>query len=144
MSLTKLILNVQHTMKRHYQIISKIKHSILLSIFCMGLFTLQAQKLTSKDESIEKFKFDLPTDNHFNRKTYQKGTGKSFINFGDILISRAVLPAASFSNGPTSGQHINQGLINQQPVPFYNKQPIHRDRWRIYQKETLKKIISHN
>ncbi|WP_024769535.1 esterase-like activity of phytase family protein [Aquimarina macrocephali] len=90
----------------------------------MGLFTLQAQKLTSKDESIEKSKFDLPTDNHFNRKTYLKGTGKSFINFGDILISRAVLTAASFSNGPTSGQYINQGLINQQPVPFYNKQPI--------------------
>lgn len=111
-------------MKRHYQIIFKMKHHILLGILCMGLFTLQAQKLTSKDESLETSKFDLPTDNHFNRKTYLKGTGTSFINFGDILVSRAVLPAASFSNGPTSGQYINQGLINQQPVPFYNKQPI--------------------
>ncbi len=121
-SLTKLILNVIHIMKRHYQIISKTTYYTLLSILCILSSSLQAQN--SKKETIEKSQFEIPTDNNYNKKMIPKGTGKSFTNFGDILISRAVLPAASFSEGPSSGQYINQGLINQQPVPFLNKQPI--------------------
>ena len=42
----------------------------------------------------------------------------------DMLIGRAVLPAATFSEGPTSGQYIGQGPINGQEVPFINKQPV--------------------
>lgn len=110
-------------MKRHHQIIAKTRHNILFGILCAGV-TVYAQESIIKEQNTRESKFDIPTDNYFNTKTYPKGTGKSYINFGDILISRAVLPAASFSQGPTSGQFINQGLINQQPVPFFNKQPI--------------------
>lgn len=42
----------------------------------------------------------------------------------DTLIGRAVLPAATFAEGPTSGQQIGTGSINGQPVPFLNKQPV--------------------
>ena len=38
------------------------------------------------------------------------------------LIGRAVLPAATFAAGPTSGQFIT--TANGQPVPFVNKQPV--------------------
>ncbi len=108
-------------MKRHYQIISKMTYYTLLSIICI-VSSLQAQN--SIKETTEQYQFEIPTDNVYNKKMIPKGTGKSFTNFGDILISRAVLPAASFSKGPTSGQYLKQGLINQQPVPFLNKQPI--------------------
>jgi glycerophosphoryl diester phosphodiesterase len=40
------------------------------------------------------------------------------------LVGRAVLPAASFAEGPTSGQQLGAGPINGQAVPFVNKQPI--------------------
>ncbi|WP_062058163.1 esterase-like activity of phytase family protein [Aquimarina longa] len=111
-------------MKHNHLIVLKTRSTLFLSILSVFLYTIQAQSPISKKENIEKYQFDIPTDNYFNKKAYPKGTGKSFINFGDILISRAVLPAASFSEGPTSGQYISQRLINQQPVPFFNKQPI--------------------
>lgn len=38
------------------------------------------------------------------------------------LVGRAVLPAATFSPGPTSGQFIT--TANGQPVPFVNAQPV--------------------
>ncbi len=68
--------------------------------------------------------FDLPTDRYYGTKTYAKGIGKSFFNFGDVLVSRAVLPAASFAEGPTSGQYIGRDTINGQSLPFVNQQPI--------------------
>ncbi len=40
------------------------------------------------------------------------------------LVGHAVLPAASFSGGPTSGTRIGAGPINEQPVPFTGKQPV--------------------
>jgi glycerophosphoryl diester phosphodiesterase len=40
------------------------------------------------------------------------------------LVGRAVLPAASFAPGPTSGTRLGPGPINGQPVPFVDKQPI--------------------
>src|SRR5258708_17563729 len=42
----------------------------------------------------------------------------------DILVGRAVLPAATFAPGPTSGQHPGTAPINGQAVPFVNKQPV--------------------
>ncbi len=50
--------------------------------------------------------------------------------FGDTICARrkstgrAVLPAATFEPGPTSGTLIGSGPINGQPVPFVNKQPV--------------------
>jgi len=41
-----------------------------------------------------------------------------------ILRSRAVLPAATFAQGPSSGSLLGQGPINGQTVPFINKQPV--------------------
>jgi len=40
------------------------------------------------------------------------------------LVARAVLPAATFVPGPTSGKLISAGPINGQPVPFVDKQPV--------------------
>lgn len=40
------------------------------------------------------------------------------------LVGRAVLPAATFADGPTSGQYIGSGLINGQATPFVDKQPV--------------------
>lgn len=40
----------------------------------------------------------------------------------DTLIGRAVLPAATFAPGPTSGQQLGTAPINGQAVPFLNKQ----------------------
>jgi len=40
------------------------------------------------------------------------------------LAGRAVLPAATFAEGPTSGQYIGKSPINFQRVPFINKQPV--------------------
>jgi hypothetical protein len=42
----------------------------------------------------------------------------------DKLEGRAVLPAATFAQGPTSGQQLGTNPINGQPVPFLNKQPV--------------------
>ena len=39
------------------------------------------------------------------------------------LVGRAVLPAATFDDGPASGQYIGKGPINRQSVPF-SKQPV--------------------
>jgi glycerophosphoryl diester phosphodiesterase len=40
------------------------------------------------------------------------------------LLGRAVLPAATFARGPTSGELIGPGPINGQAVPFVDKQPV--------------------
>ncbi len=61
-----------------------------------------------------------------NLKKYEKA-GKSAKQAGKsraFLVGHAVLDAASFSAGPTSGTLIGEGPINGQIVPFENKQPI--------------------
>jgi glycerophosphoryl diester phosphodiesterase len=42
----------------------------------------------------------------------------------DILIGRAVLAAATFAPGPTSGRQLGTAPINGQAVPFVDKQPV--------------------
>ncbi|MBQ0735395.1 esterase-like activity of phytase family protein [Aquimarina celericrescens] len=114
-------------MKNYYAIISNLKHTLHASIVCLGLCTsiqIYAQVDSSIQKKEKKYQFDNPIDNSFNKEIYSKGTGMPFFNFGDILVARAVLPANSFSEGPTSGQFIGSGSINQQPVPFLNKQPV--------------------
>ncbi|GAA4274799.1 esterase-like activity of phytase family protein [Aquimarina gracilis] len=111
-------------MKRFYSIISTLKQLVQVSTVCFGLsLSAQAQNSPIEHKKEEKAQFDIPVDNFF-KNTPPKGIGLSLSNFGDILVARAVLPAASFSEGPTSGQYIGSELINQQPVPFFNKQPV--------------------
>ncbi|HKX29078.1 MAG TPA: esterase-like activity of phytase family protein [Blastocatellia bacterium] len=43
---------------------------------------------------------------------------------GNQLVGRAVLDAATFAPGTTSGERLGTTPINGQPVPFINKQPI--------------------
>jgi glycerophosphoryl diester phosphodiesterase len=50
-------------------------------------------------------------------------TGKA-VSKGNTLVGRAVLPAATFAKGPTSGTLIGKGPINGQATPFVNKQPV--------------------
>jgi hypothetical protein len=40
------------------------------------------------------------------------------VRAADELEGRAVLPAATFAQGPTSGQQLGTDTINGQPVPF--------------------------
>ena len=40
------------------------------------------------------------------------------------LVARAVLPAATFAPGPTSGAQVGNGLVNGQMFPLVNKQPV--------------------
>jgi glycerophosphoryl diester phosphodiesterase len=42
----------------------------------------------------------------------------------DTLNGRAVLPATTFADGPTSGAQIAGPTVNGIPVPFLNKQPV--------------------
>ncbi|WKN44575.1 glycerophosphodiester phosphodiesterase family protein [Tunicatimonas pelagia] len=42
----------------------------------------------------------------------------------NILQKRAVLPAATFSPGPTSGQYIGGPIVNGQETPFVDQQPV--------------------
>src|SRR5262245_6946486 len=43
---------------------------------------------------------------------------------GNQLVGRAVLDAATFAPGPTSGAQLGGTPVNGQPVPFLNKQPV--------------------
>ena len=45
-------------------------------------------------------------------------------NQPDTLVGRAVLDAATFAPGPTSGTRLGTEPINGQPVPFVDKQPV--------------------
>jgi glycerophosphoryl diester phosphodiesterase len=51
-------------------------------------------------------------------------TGCTTANADNKLAARALLPAATFAQGPTSGEHIAPGPINGQELPFSNKQPV--------------------
>src|SRR5262245_10779568 len=46
------------------------------------------------------------------------------VKAADKLEGRAVLNAATFATGPTSGKLLGPGPINGQTVPFVNKQPV--------------------
>ncbi|WP_299223874.1 esterase-like activity of phytase family protein [uncultured Aquimarina sp.] len=110
-------------MKNHYYSLFSeyrklIRFSVCLSLFFSFSTWAQTQKSKTKPQ------FDLPNDNYYGQEIYAKGKGKSFRNFGDLLFSRAVLKAPSFSEGPTSGLFIGDGPINEQELPFANKQPI--------------------
>ena len=50
--------------------------------------------------------------------------GADYASGEDKLVGRAVLPAAMFSPGPTSGTLIGTGPINGQEIPFIDKQPV--------------------
>ncbi len=102
-------------------ILNHLKNVSLITL-CF-FYTLITNSQTTKI-NIKEQQFELPVDNNFDKKNDSEKTLKSFCNFGDILISRAILPSASFADGPTSGLYIDQGTINQQSVPFINKQPI--------------------
>ncbi|WP_299247718.1 esterase-like activity of phytase family protein [uncultured Aquimarina sp.] len=110
-------------MKNHSNSLSSQCRKLISLSVCLGLFfSFSALAQTQKNET--KSQFDLPKDNHYGNEIYAKGKGKSFRNFGDLLFSRAVLKASSFSEGPTSGLFIGDGPINEQELPFTNKQPI--------------------
>jgi len=110
-------------MKKHsYTILKQYRKSFCFSA-CLSLFiTLSA--FAQKQNEKQELQFDVPNDNFYGQEIYAKGKGKSFRGFGDLLFSRAVLKAASFAEGPTSGLYIGDGPINDQELPFKNKQPI--------------------
>ncbi|TCI95042.1 esterase-like activity of phytase family protein [Tenacibaculum sp. M341] len=93
--------------------------SATFSSFCM------AQEIQNNNSKETKgFSFEIKKDAEHNPKKYSKAAKKSSFLAKDILVSRAILPAASFAEGPTSGQYIGATSINEQTIPFINKQPI--------------------
>ena len=64
----------------------------------------------------------------------------------DILEGRAVLPAATFAAGPTSGQYISGGAdtINGQVVPFVDKQPMQGFSAVLYNEDGSYQVMSDN
>ena len=64
----------------------------------------------------------------------------------DVLEGRAVLPAATFADGPTSGQYIRNGAdtINEQRVPFENKQPVQGFSAVLYNEDGSYQVMSDN
>ncbi|WP_299440873.1 esterase-like activity of phytase family protein [uncultured Aquimarina sp.] len=108
-------------MKNHSYAMLRQYTKLLCFSACLGLFiSFSAFAQNEKSEP----QFDLPNDNYYSQEMYLKGKGRSFRSFGDLLFSRAVLKAPSFSEGPTSGLYIGNGPINDQELPFKNKQPI--------------------
>ncbi|GAA4115160.1 hypothetical protein GCM10022393_15200 [Aquimarina addita] len=94
----------------------------MLFIYVVTSISLISQTTNQTQE--KNTAFDIPIDRFYGTALHAKGLDKSFHNFGDILVSRAVLPASSFSEGPTSGKYIGIHPINEQDVPFINKQPV--------------------
>lgn len=88
---------------------------------CFGLLSVQAQDTENKKTTST---FEIPVDKTFHTTKPPQSLNKSRSNIGDLLISRAVLPAKSFAQGPTSGLYIGDGPINEQELPFVNQQPI--------------------
>jgi len=115
-------------MKLYYRSISTkklITKGLVISLGILSVNTITAQDSDVNKQQKEKvLSFDAKKDKNFNEKKYVKAAKRSSFLSKDILVSRAILPAASFSEGPTSGQYIGSNLINEQPVPFINKQPI--------------------
>ena len=62
----------------------------------------------------------------------------------DILKGRAVLPAATFAPGPTSGQYLGRDTINGQPVPFIDKQPVQGFSAVLYNEDGSYQAMSDN
>lgn len=101
----------------------QVSPKTLYRLVCVGLFvSFSTFAQSDKDETTSKF--DQPKDNYYGQEILSKNQGKSLRKFGDLLFSRAVLEAASFSEGPTSGLYIGDGPINDQTLPFTDKQPI--------------------
>ncbi|KAA1244408.1 esterase-like activity of phytase family protein [Aquimarina sp. RZ0] len=110
-------------MKKYSLPIFMSKQKILYSVCCFGLFFSFSSFAQTQHVKVEQ-QFDIPVDKNYEEKNYDKSLGTSFRNFGDLLVSRAVLNAASFAEGPTSGLYIGDDPINNQTLPFINKQPI--------------------
>ncbi|UZO79650.1 esterase-like activity of phytase family protein [Aquimarina sp. ERC-38] len=112
-----------------------MKYVTRLTLKVLGKTWLRAAKIsmlssipmmaqTHQIEEANTTKFQLKQDQNFSQNYFSKSLGKSFFNFGDILVSRAVLPANTFATGPTSGRYLGTDTINKQPVPFIDKQPV--------------------
>lgn len=72
----------------------------------------------------------LRNKNVFNKSLLALAMGLCIATIGTTanadnkLVARALLPSATFAQGPTSGRQIAPGPINGQAVPFTNKQPV--------------------
>jgi glycerophosphoryl diester phosphodiesterase len=62
----------------------------------------------------------------------------------DTLSARALLPAASFASGPTSGGQLGAAPINGQTVPFTDKQPIQGFSAVLRQDDSTYLVMSDN
>lgn len=85
----------------------RIFRSALTALCLTGLLLMSASPLSGQDA------------NHQKQKTQNQKA-----ETGNRLVGRAVLDAATFAPGPTSGTQLGGAPINGQPVPFLNKQPV--------------------
>lgn len=124
-------------------VISKLSvcASMLLSV---SVFAQKTQS-NNTNEIKQSENFKIQKNTRFNTEnTAFKNEKFSFKNSNDYLFARAVLPAASFSEGPTSGQYINQLEVNGVNLPFINKQPIQGVSSILYNKNGTFTALSDN
>ncbi|MEW7280246.1 hypothetical protein ABW636_16770 [Aquimarina sp. 2201CG1-2-11] len=113
-------------MKRYKQTL-KTKSSICFTlVLWIGIYTLQAQEIQTKKDT-----FKVLTKQYSATKIYPKGTGTSYFIFEDKLRIKSGASRINFSEAPSSIQYINPVLANQQPVPFFKKQPLKAKRKTI-------------
>src|SRR5262245_33948868 len=90
-----------YTIRTRFQ---RIFRPALTAMLIKGLSLMSASALSGQDA---------------NHQTQDRLEGT-----GNLLVGRAVLDAATFSPGPTSGAQLGGAPINGQPVPFIDKQPV--------------------
>jgi len=96
---------------------------LLLSAGITQLIKVHAQDSLQKQEK-KVWTFETPGDPYYKSRSLLGPNAHSFFNLGDLLVGRAILPAATFAKGPTSGNYITSETINGQSIPFINKQPV--------------------
>lgn len=127
----------------------KRRHRILItiSLITTSLIPLSsfAQTPTRNKEKEQNANLKIQENLYFNNENKKDAPLKKIApNKQDYLFARAVLPAASFSKGPTSGKYINKDTINGVKLPFENKQPIQGFSSILYNKNGTFTALSDN
>lgn len=99
--------------------------SLFILVGLVLQFNTSNAQQTSLQQPSENINFEVPLDATIESKMNLQRSKQSFRLFrDDLLLSRAVLPAATFAKGPTSGRYLGQDTINFQQAPFIDKQPV--------------------
>ena len=113
-------------MGKLYQLPLRYKIISIVAVYGFCIFKINAQKSSFQKKDVSTTKttsYKIKSNDYFWSKLSRFKNYKNFFR-SDVLLAKAVLPANSFAEGPTSGEFIGDSLMNQQVLPFENKQPI--------------------